>query len=182
MKLLGLVIVLLCACEHGKGGGVPQVDGGGSGADCGGFSGAQCSADEFCDFARNSCGASDETGTCRTRPVSCPDLFAPTCGCDGQVHGNSCDANAVGTDTSDIGSCDPPPGQFACGHTFCTLDSEYCQRAGSDIGGEPDSFGCNALPIGCTAGSDCSCLANEPCGSECSGDPASGFQVLCFGG
>jgi hypothetical protein len=184
MKLPGLGLVLLlmlCACEHGKGGGVPPIDGG-SGADCGGFVGATCSADEFCDFGRNSCGATDESGICRARPTGCPDFFQPTCGCDGEVHSNPCEANAAGVDTSDIGSCPAPPNQFACGSTFCDLDTQFCQRAGSDIGGEPDSFQCIELPISCEPIANCGCLANEPCGRECSGDSSNGLTVVCFGG
>lgn len=174
------IALLLVACEHGKGGGT--VPDGGSGVVCGGFAGAACPPDEFCDFARNTCGTADQTGTCRARPDGCGDIFQPTCGCDGIVYSNPCDANAAGVDTSDVGGCEAPPGQFACGHTFCDLATAYCQRVSSDIGGEPDGFQCNPLPAGCTPAADCECLADEPCGSQCDGTAAGGFEVTCLGG
>jgi hypothetical protein len=175
------IIVMLVACEHGKGGGTPTTDGG-SGILCGGFGGAVCPPDEFCDFARNTCGTSDESGTCRTRPNGCPDLFAPTCGCDGTIHSNACDANAVGVDISDVGGCVTDPGQFSCGHAVCDETSQYCQHTPSDVGGEPDSFQCNLLPAGCEPTPDCACLADEPCGSMCGGDAQSGLELTCLGG
>jgi hypothetical protein len=71
MKWLALVIcIVTAACEHGKGGGIPPVDGGGSGVACGGFAGTQCPITEFCDFGRNSCGSSDEQGPARVPPAA----------------------------------------------------------------------------------------------------------------
>ena len=91
MTRLGLVLLTVAACEHGKGGGIPPgTDGGG--AVCGGFAGTPCAADEWCDFATNDCGGSDNTGTCRTRPIACDDNLDPVCGCDGQTYGNACEA------------------------------------------------------------------------------------------
>ncbi len=182
MHRLVFVLVVASACEHGKGGGGVFPDGG-SGAICGGLAGAQCSVDEWCDFPRDDCGGTDDTGTCKRRPTSCDDSFDPVCGCDGVVHSNPCDAQAVGSDVSVIGSCPSDPGFFSCGAKQCQIDGQYCQRVGSDIGGEPDSFQCNPLPAGCSSvGADCTCLAGEPCGDQCSGDVATGFTVICFGG
>ncbi len=178
--VLGLLIALP-ACEHGKGGGMVNPDGG-SGAACGGFAGTQCAADEWCDFSRDDCGASDGTGTCKPRPLACDDSFNPVCGCDGIVHSNPCDGQAAGADVSTVGGCPVEAGFFACGSRQCNLGTQYCQRANSDIGGEPDSFACIEQPGGCSVQPDCDCLANEPCGTECSGDAASGFTVICFGG
>jgi hypothetical protein len=175
------IVVVLAACEHGKGGGA--FPDGGSGVPCGSRGGTACPADEFCDFGRNSCGTTDENGTCRTRPNSCDDSFSPTCGCDGVVYSNPCDANAVGVDTSDVGGCEPPPGQFSCGHTFCDPTTQYCQVAQSDVGGEPAGFQCNQLPSGCMLpAADCNCLADEPCGDLCTGTANRGFEVTCLGG
>jgi hypothetical protein len=178
-----LILILLAACtEHGKGGGVPpNPDGGGSGAQCGGFGGELCPAGEFCDFGSNSCGGSDETGSCRARPVSCPDFFDPVCGCDGQIHGNECDANSVGVDLSDSGGCPLDAGQFACGPRACQRNLEFCQRQGSDIGGEPDTFGCLPMPQSCSSAS-CSCVSGEPCGANCADDGNGAVTVTCFGG
>jgi hypothetical protein len=181
MKWLAFVL-LLAACEHGKGGGLPPTDGGGSGAQCGGFGGGGCAADEWCDFGRNDCGGSDGSGTCKSRPIACDDSFDPVCGCDGVVHSNECDAQAVGVDVSAVGSCPAEPGFFNCGQRQCDLSTQYCQRSGSDIGGEPDGFACIELPGTCGVTPNCDCLAEEPCGTECDGASATGFTVTCFGG
>ncbi len=184
------MIRLACLCallvgvgcnEHGRGG-MLFPDGGGTGRACGGFAGTSCTANEFCDFARNSCGATDEQGTCRTRPDACDDLFAPVCGCDGVVHSSACEANAAGTDVNASGGCPVPAGQFACGFATCNTASEYCQRGVSDIGGEPDTFNCMPIPTSCGAAATCGCLMDEPCGSFCDTQPSGGLRLTCPGG
>lgn len=97
MKLAALLLAL-AACSGSDGG--P-----GSGAVCGGFAGSQCPDDEFCDFATDSCGAADETGTCRARPTSCAEPPQPTCACDGKVYASPCEANRAGTDANAHGTC-----------------------------------------------------------------------------
>ena len=178
--LIGLTLALV-ACEHGKGGGMFNPDGG-SGTVCGGFAGTQCPADEWCDFPRDDCGGTDDTGICKPRPIACDDRFDPVCGCDGVVHSNACDGQAVGADINVFGGCPTETGFFGCGARQCEIATEFCRRVGSDIGGEPDSFSCEPLPVGCTSASDCTCLANDACGTQCSGDGATGFTVTCFGG
>lgn len=169
------------------GSGAAAGSGGGSGAACGGIGGLPCAADEYCDFADDSCGAFDGGGTCKKRPNGCPDLYSPVCGCDGQVHANPCDTNAAGTDLSALGGCPPPQGWIACGTGFCEATMQYCQRATSDIGGEPDSYSCRMLPQGCNGVGTCACVANEPCGNimcevVAGGGNTSGVMVTCPGG
>lgn len=180
LRWLVLGLVFGGCVEHGSGG--PRPDGG-SGRLCGGFGGGVCAATEFCDFGRNTCGASDEAGTCRPRPTACTDEVAPVCGCDQLVHSNACDANAVGADVNAVGGCPVPSGGFACGFRLCVTANEYCQRGVSDIGGEPDTFTCKPLPGACgVGGASCTCLAGEPCGSFCAGSAASGVTLTCPGG
>jgi hypothetical protein len=180
MKWL-LWILVVAACEGGKGGGTFNLDGG-SGIQCGGFAGAQCPADEWCDFPRDDCGATDGTGTCVRRPLQCGELADPVCGCDGEIHSNPCDANSAGVDLSALGSCPAEPGNFNCGARQCAIDTEFCQRIGSDIGGEPDSFSCNRLPAGCGLDPSCACLEGEACANGCEGDATTGLTAICFGG
>ena len=185
MIRIAFVLVFTVACGGGKGGGPgPNPDGGGSGRVCGGKIATPCDPGEVCDFGRNGCGFDDGTGICRTRPSDCNDLFAPVCGCDGLVYSNECDANAAGTDVNAAGGCPLEPGQFSCGFRVCDLGSTYCQRIGSDIGGEPDGFSCNGIPASCPSPADCACLqaANEPCASQCDGDGSTGLIVTCLGG
>ncbi len=180
-------VIALFACTGGGKGGFPDggLSGGdgGSGRVCGGLANVPCGSNEFCDFARNQCGGADETGSCRERPGACRDNFDPVCGCDGRAHSNECDAAASGNDVNAFGSCELGPDRFACGFRACELRSTYCQRVTSDIGGEPDGFACMPLPASCAAaGPDCACLANEPCGSACTGTAAEGLTLRCSGG
>jgi hypothetical protein len=179
------ITVLLFACSERGSGGPPvtNIDAPPSGINCGGFIAMECGPDEFCDFGRNSCGVSDEAGTCRKRPANCPVPIVPelVCGCDGEVYeAGICDANANGVDVDASHRCMVTPGQFACGFRECDVATRYCEVIGSDVGNEPDSFDCKVIPM-CPTG-DCMCLADEPCGSQCSGDKTKGFTLVCPGG
>jgi hypothetical protein len=104
---------------------LPSQDGGGGGKSCGGFTGAQCGADEWCDFGDNDlCGAADATGVCRPRPQACDLQYLPVCGCDGQMYGNACAANAAGTDASSDTSC--IKGGSCKSDADCRLVDDYC--------------------------------------------------------
>ena len=151
---------------------------------CGGFAGMTCTASEYCDYDRNSCGATDEQGTCVTRPTDCPDLLVavPTCGCDNVVYGSECDAYAAGADLNAFGSCPVAAGSFACGYTQCNVHSQYCRRDVSDIGNEPDTYSCQTVPACPSQFPTCACLAAEPCGAMCSGAGVTGLTLTCPGG
>ena len=150
---------------------------------CGGNSGATCSAAQYCDFAQNGCGAADETGICTDRPTGCPDpVFEATCGCDGTIYGQPCDAYLAGTDLNRYGTCPVPAEDFACGWLQCNRETEYCQHSISDIGGEPDGYACMAIPPCPSQFPNCACLVDEPCGTSCTGDFASGLTLTCAGG
>lgn len=152
------------------------------GAMCGGFGNLSCGPTEYCDFPDNICGAADGSGICKPRPMGCPDIYLPTCACDGKVHSNPCDANGAGFDVNDNGGCEAPMGKFSCGSTFCEIGVTYCRHSISDVGGEPSSHECISLPPLCGNPASCACLANEPCGSSCSGSNDGGFAVTCPGG
>lgn len=169
-------------------GGGGQPDGGGGGIDasppgaaCGGLGGVVCGPTEYCDYGEDDCGADDGQGTCQPRPFGCPDLYFPTCACDGMVYGNSCDAAAAGYDINNWG-CTAPPGQFACGAHFCNHGLDYCQRQVSDVAGYPDEYQCIALPAACGATATCPCLAAEPCGTNCTTGAPGDLTLTCPGG
>lgn len=64
-----------------------------------------CAEDEFCDKAFDDCNG---WGVCNTRPISCPDDYAPVCSCDCQSYDNSCEAAANGANVSHRGLfCSP---------------------------------------------------------------------------
>lgn len=56
-----------------------------------------CDDGQFCNWAPNeACGDGTGSGVCIPQPEGCTEQFAPVCGCDGEVYGNACSANAAG--------------------------------------------------------------------------------------
>ena len=149
---------------------------------CGGIAGLVCADTEWCDYMPSDCGGADTMGLCLPRPEGCSDLYQPVCACDHSVYGNPCDAQAAGLDMDYLDGCTPPAGMFSCGPFFCDLDTTYCHRLVSDVGGIDDSFSCVALPGACGAHPSCACLAGESCGTMCTGEGATGLTVTCPGG
>lgn len=155
----------------------------GSGVVCGGKQGKQCLPTEYCDFPADACSLADETGACTARPGPCPDLYAPTCACDGTVYSSPCEAAAAGVDINIKGTCTPPTGKFACGSMFCEVGISYCERDTSDVGSVPSTYGCKPLPPSCGLPATCACLANVVCGSMCAASvDGAGLVVTCPGG
>jgi hypothetical protein len=64
-----------------------------------------CAVDEYCHFPDGSCGDFGEAGECRPRPEICAELYSPTCGCDGLIYSNSCDASASGVSVANDDLC-----------------------------------------------------------------------------
>jgi hypothetical protein len=79
---------------------------------CGGFAALQCGdASMYCHYdPEASCGAGDQSGTCREIPAACTEQFAPVCGCNGQTYSNSCFAALGGASVSHEGACAEPSG------------------------------------------------------------------------
>ncbi|MCA9706561.1 MAG: hypothetical protein KDK70_11980 [Myxococcales bacterium] len=145
-----------------------------------------CSAAEYCDWSLDACGSEpsepSDQGTCMPRPEGCDAVYQPVCGCDGQVHGNECEAQSAGVDVDAQGECEAPKGYFGCGHRFCSVGAEYCQVSVSDVGGIPDGYSCRSPAEPCEPLA-CECLSNEPC-FEFSCEEASdgGVEIVCPGG
>ncbi|TKD03770.1 hypothetical protein [Polyangium fumosum] len=166
-----------------SGGGMGGGGGASSGTPCGGFAGTVCGLDEWCDYPNDRCGDTDLTGICKPRPPACPDVYFPTCACNGTVYGNPCDAAQAGLDVSDLGNCEPPSAEhFSCGHGFCNKAAEYCQRTTSDVGGEPDAYHCEPIPVACGDTPKCECLSDPCVQFSCEIESSGGVLVTCPGG
>ncbi|MEZ4380156.1 MAG: hypothetical protein R3A79_02320 [Nannocystaceae bacterium] len=141
-----------------------------------------CGSD-YCDWNANSCGIlRADQGTCETPPDGCDDVYMPVCGCDGQVHGNECEAHGAGTDVAAANGCEAPEGYFECGFMFCDAATTYCQIVPNDVVGEPDFYQCNPLPDACGKELVCGCLAEEECYENGCVEGDLGLTITCLGG
>jgi hypothetical protein len=81
----------------------------GSGTTCGGITGAQCPDGQYCDFPTGTnCGSGDQTGTCKTTMVVCPEVTGTplvVCACDGRQYSNACLAQQAGVSIVSAGTC-----------------------------------------------------------------------------
>ena len=111
-SLLALAFLVLPACvtQVESGGGDPPIppgNGNEAGALCNEAPDMACDEGFFCDYPIDTmCGAIvDEAGTCKPRPEACDLNYDPVCGCDGQTHGNACEAQMAGTSVASTGEC-----------------------------------------------------------------------------
>jgi hypothetical protein len=132
------------------GGGVAGSGGvaGGGGTAGGGGSGCatndDCDAADYCDL--DNCTA---PGACEARPINCPDVFMPVCGCDGETYGNSCEAALAGVSIASEGDC-------PCQSNDDCIAADYCA---SDVSCEEPGE-CVARPLTCPLVFDPVCGCN----------------------
>jgi hypothetical protein len=131
-------------------------------------SNSDCQSGEYCHRDPGKCSA---TGTCKTIPQQCYEIYAPVCGCDGKDYGNDCKANGAGTSVAKNGecttttSCDP---MDAGGVGMCAMFIGYKWDGSACVG----FSGCSCV------GADCSKVfqtknaceqAYSHCQSSCAG-------------
>ncbi len=125
---------------------------------------ADCSDTEYCPQEEGAClTASLTEHSCAERPVECPKVDAPVCGCDNKTYANACVAALVGVSVASVGTClqtcdDCGKAEFcvsepgACGQgTICRARPETCppvQDAVCGCDGTTYSSECEAQKAG----------------------------------
>ncbi len=110
--------------------------GGGGTAGAGGVAGgggSGCATNDDCDAA-DYCNLESCTppGTCETRPINCPDIFMPVCGCDGETYSNGCDAAAAGVAVASEGECRCESNDDCVAADYCASDVS-CNEPGECV-------------------------------------------------
>ncbi len=167
-----------------EGGGPSDAGGMGGMAGSGGASGVACGntfcgTNEACHDSTGQCGADPTFAVCTPIPAGCPDVDEPTCGCDGVVYANSCEALLAGTDASESVSCTPPSNVlYQCGSGFCATAGTYC------IAHEQPTdtvYECGQIPSKCGGPGEmsCACVSDLCTISDCGVLPSGRVLVTC---
>jgi hypothetical protein len=144
--------------------------------------GKQCARTEYCDIPiASGCFASDTSGTCKTRPATCPSACNAVFGCDGMYYCNDCEAHRAGFSATDDSLCaflgswtvDPSVTDGCSAGIQCF---DRCRVADLYCDGTPSSAN-PSYEMRCKTNTDggpgCECLHN---GKVVSTAP---FQTLC---
>jgi len=79
-------------------------------------------------------GQCSEMGICAAPPVSCPDIWAPVCSCDGKTYPSGCVATSQGKNIDYSGVCQGS--DVTCSdNTVCPAD-DYCQKSTGNCDGQ----------------------------------------------
>lgn len=185
----------VCGCDgetysndcHADGAGV-NIDRNGecgatNGEACGGLQGLECEEGEFCNFSEEAvCGAADQTGICEEIPDTCPEIFAPVCGCDDETYDNECFANAAGVSVASEGECSDIMIRECGGLQGLECDEgEFCNFTDGSCGAADELGICEVIPESCDDVFDpvCGC-DDETYANECEA-AAQGVSVASQG-
>jgi len=183
--LLGYAAV---ACSSSASSSSPAGGVGGSGGEgglaeagppCDGTPEQWCGYVAYCDAPPGTCPGGGVVGSCAPRPDDCiGEQTQITCGCNGQIYVNACEAYAVGVDVGSQEGCQAPTDAFACGPVLCEHGTEYCES----INGY---YQCKPLPAACEpVDATCGCLdpvlcTSAPVPPTCEKNADGDFFVSC---
>ena len=142
---------------------------------CGGTSGGTCGPLEFCKRPDGACSEAAE-GVCRHRPLFCPPVLDPVCGCDGETYDNGCQAAFVGVSVNHTGACSSGP--QACGGTSggtCGAN-QYCKRPDGQCSESTEGV-CTDMPGTCQTIVDPVCGCNAATYDNACAAAAAGVSV-----
>ncbi len=83
-------------------------------------------------YCRKAWGDCIGEGVCVPAPVSCPEVQAPVCGCDGQTYSNACYAAMAGVSVDYEGPC----AEYCFQNADCGSSREYCAKHVGDCDGQ----------------------------------------------
>ncbi len=132
-----------------------------------------CQSSKYCVKSIGDCSGN---GECTEKPLACPAVWDPVCGCDDTTYGNSCEAGLVGVTVSYSGECTVTP--VACLTNTDCQSSEYCAKSIGDCSGNGE---CTEKPLTCPAVWDpvCGC-DNTTYGNGCEAGLAS-VNIISLG-
>ena len=135
--------------------------------------GPQCPVGEIFQHSDFRCGRGSSAGFCNPPSTNCQSWEPATCGCDGVVYQNVCEADHAGVDFGLVDQCTAPPDMFACGYYFCPRNTTFCLESVVESGG--GGFSCEPIPSKCASTPSCECLLKSY--DECESDGMGGFHV-----
>lgn len=132
---------------------------------------AECKDHEYCRVVNGECAGD---GVCTPRPLVCPDIYDPVCGCDRRTYGNRCRAATVGVSVNHFGPCDD---------NSCNLSIEPgpCRAVIPRYAFDPARGGCVPFIYGGCGGNANNFPTLEACERGC-GEPRVCDLPLDFGG
>ena len=66
-------------------------------------SNSTCKVTEYCEKGTANCNGS---GSCMTKPINCPKIYKPVCGCNNMSYDSDCLAHVAGVSVKYMGTCE----------------------------------------------------------------------------